>query len=100
MAILGVLVLLILPTIPRAWRPFVWLGAGAAVALVGFARVALGVHYVSDVVAGWLIGAGLVAVTVVAFETWRRPEARPPGQVLKEGVDPAASQAAASGTKR
>ena len=100
MAILGVFVLLLLPMIPRAWRPFVWLMAGAAVALVGFARVALGVHYVSDVVAGWLIGAGLVAVTVVAFETWRRPDARPPGQVLKEGVDPAASQAAASGTKR
>ena len=100
MAILGVLVLLVLPMVPRPWRPLVWALAGAAVALVGFARVALGVHYVSDVVAGWLIGAGLVAVTVVAFETWRRPEARPPGQVLKEGVDPAAFQAAASGTKR
>src|SRR6187431_2928887 len=99
MAIIGVLVLLLLPTVPRRWRPFVWAGAGLAVALVGFARVALGVHYVSDVVAGWLIGAGLVAATVVAFETWRRPDARPAGQVLKEGVDPAASRAAASSPK-
>ena len=68
--------------------------------LVGFARVALGVHYVSDVVAGWLIGAGLIAATVVAFETWRRPQARPATQVLKEGVDPAGSRAAAGSTKR
>ncbi len=98
--ILGVLVLLVLPMIPRRLRPVVWALAGATVALVGFARVALGVHYVSDVVAGWLIGAGLVAVTVVAFETWRRPEARPAAQVLEEGVDPAASRAAAAGTKR
>ena len=100
MAIIGVLVLLVLPTVPRRWRPFIWAGAGATVALVGFARVALGVHYVSDVLAGWLIGAGLITVTVVAFETWRRPDARPAGQVLKEGVDPAGSRAAAGGAKR
>lgn len=100
MAILGVLALLIVPTIARRWRPLIWGVAAAAVLLVGFARVALGVHYLSDVVSGWLIGAGLVGITVAAFETWRRDEPRPAGQVLDEGVDPAASRAAAGRGKR
>jgi len=98
--IIGVLVLLALPTVPRRLRPVVWAAAAGTVLLVGFARVALGVHYVSDVVAGWLIGAGLLAATVVAFETWRRPTARPVGEVLGEGVDPAGSRAAVGSATR
>jgi len=98
--IIGVLVLLALPMIPRRWRAVVWAVAGTAVALVGFARVALGVHYVTDVVAGWLIGAGLIAVTVIAFETWGPTESRRVAEVLGEGVEPAGSRAAAGSTKR
>jgi membrane-associated phospholipid phosphatase len=92
--IIGVLALLAVPLVARRWRPFVWAVAAAAVGLVGFARVGLGVHYVSDVVAGWLLGAGLIAATVVAFDTWRRPRSRRAAEVLSEGVDPAGSQAA------
>lgn len=98
--ILGVLVLLAIPVIPRRWRAVVWGAAAVTVALVGFARISLGVHYVSDVVAGWLVGAGLIATTVVAFDTWRRPERRPAPEVLSEGVDPAASRAAAGSAPR
>ena len=94
--IIGVLVLLALPAVPRAWRPVVWAVAGTAVAVVGFARVALGVHYVSDVVAGWLTGAGLIAVTVVAFETWNHIGGRPVGDVLSEGVERAAPREAST----
>jgi membrane-associated phospholipid phosphatase len=40
----------------------VWVVAGAAVAITGFCRVALGVHWTTDVVGGWLLGAVVVAV--------------------------------------
>lgn len=96
--ILGVFVLLTLPVVGRRWRPAVWAIAALLVALVGFARIALGVHYLSDVVAGWLIGAGLIAVTVVVFEAWRPQPTRPASRVLKEGVDPTGSRAAAGTT--
>ncbi len=55
----GVLVLLVAP---RRRLPVAALAA-VAVAAVGFSRLALGVHYLSDVVAGWLLAAAwLLAV--------------------------------------
>jgi undecaprenyl-diphosphatase len=46
-------------------RPALWICAIIAAFLVGLSRVYLGVHYPSDVVAGW--GAGFVWVVIVAF---------------------------------
>jgi undecaprenyl-diphosphatase len=94
----GVALLLVLPLVHGAWRVVVWTVAVACVLLVGFARVGLGVHFVSDVLAGWLIGLGWLAVTVAAFESWRRASGRRPhdaAEVVTEGVDPAGSQIAA-----
>lgn len=42
------------------------------VVLVGLDRIALGVHYVSDVVAGWVVGLAVVASTTIAFGMLRR----------------------------
>ncbi len=74
----GVLALVVLPSVPRALRRYV---AGAAVTwalLMGFSRVALGVHYPSDVVAGFALGSAWVLACAAAFGTARlhRPSAR------------------------
>lgn len=49
----------------RSLRIAVWSGAAVLVLLVGVSRVYLGVHYPSDVVAGYAVG--VVWVTAVAF---------------------------------
>jgi undecaprenyl-diphosphatase len=93
----GVAVLLVLPLVHGAWRVVVWVVAVGGVLLVGFARVALGVHFVSDVVAGWLLGLGWLALTAAAFESWRRAAGRPAhaaAVVVTEGIDPRGSRAA------
>ncbi|MFF5445711.1 phosphatase PAP2 family protein [Streptomyces sp. NPDC012888] len=53
-----------------------WAVAAVSVLGVGFTRVLLGVHWPSDVVAGWLLGAVLVAFVALAASR-RAPVAEP-----------------------
>ncbi len=79
-----VFLLVILPALPGTpARVAAWVVVGLIVFISGFDRVALRVHYVTDVLAGWLVAAALVA----AFETWRRDAGRRPHDPI-EGVDP------------
>jgi undecaprenyl-diphosphatase len=52
-------------------------GAVVMVLAIGFSRIALGVHYVSDVLAGYVLGAAWVAASAAAFNAWRRELGRP-----------------------
>ena len=91
-----VFLLVILPALPgTSARVAAWVVGGLIVFITGFDRVALGVHFVTDVLAGWLVAAALVAATAAAFETWRRDAGRRPRDPI-EGVDPAGSRAAES----
>jgi undecaprenyl-diphosphatase len=70
----GVVLLVLLPVVPPARRRLAVALGVALVVIVGLTRIALGVHFVSDVLAGWLIGAGWLLATATAFRTWRRHE--------------------------
>ncbi len=71
MVTFGVLLLLALPGVRRRARPWLIAGTVLLVVAIGFTRLALGVHFVSDVLAGWALGAGWLAVTVAAFRVWQ-----------------------------
>ncbi|NUP01948.1 MAG: phosphatase PAP2 family protein [Nonomuraea sp.] len=84
----GVVTLLVLPMLPRWGRRLAWVLAWFVVVSVGFTRIALGVHWVSDVVAGTVLGMAVIAATAAAFETWRRDQGRRPAAPLSEGMEP------------
>lgn len=74
--------------VPRVPRPrLVLLGAVAVAVLVAASRVLLGVHYLSDVTGGLLLGLGWTAVVTAVFTAWRAEEGRWLDPV-EEGVDP------------
>jgi len=74
----GCAVVLLHPRLRGRARVVLWSASGAFVLLVGLDRVFLGVHYLTDVVAGWIVGLATVVSTVVAFAVWRREEGLPP----------------------
>lgn len=83
----GILVLVFLPAVRRDLRRWLYGTAALVVALIGFSRIALGVHYVSDVVGGVIIGVAWLLAMTAAFSAWRREEHKPPVHAT-EGLEP------------
>jgi membrane-associated phospholipid phosphatase len=83
----GILVLIFLPLVPRGRRGWLYLGAALIIALIGFSRIALGVHYLSDVLGGVIIGVAWLLAMTAAFSAWRREERKPPVHGT-EGLEP------------
>ncbi|MEU3456681.1 phosphatase PAP2 family protein [Micromonospora sp. NPDC006766] len=87
----GALLLVFLPALAPRWRrPAIALVA-ALVFLIGLTRIALGVHFVSDVFGGWLLGVAWLGVTAYAFRLWRRERGRPVPPI-SEGLEPEAGE--------
>lgn len=88
-AIVGyaLLLLVFLPILHGAWRRAAVTLAVVMVLAIGFSRVALGVHYVSDVVGGLVLGAAWVAAMAAVFNATRVDRGHAAVDV-REGLEP------------
>ena len=72
-AIIGVLLVVFVPMIRgTAWRVVAIAGGVLFVLAIGWSRVYLGVHWATDVLAGWLTGVAWLLLCVTVREVWRR----------------------------
>ena len=72
MGSMGLAVAVVLLLWPTKWRVYVLVAAAIYVLAIGFSRLYLGVHYPTDVLAGWLLGAGWVVAVYAIFKSNRR----------------------------
>jgi undecaprenyl-diphosphatase len=92
----GVFLLVLLPFVhDRRWlRVLLWTMVILIPLITGVCRVGLGVHWASDVLAGWLMGIAVVAATAAAFAAWRERSGRRRVTATDEGVEPEIAQPA------
>ncbi|PKN88396.1 MAG: hypothetical protein CVU46_01120 [Chloroflexi bacterium HGW-Chloroflexi-8] len=68
----GVVAYLVLSYVKsKKWKAFIVAGALAICALIGFSRLYLGVHYLTDVLAGWAAG-GLWLALCILWDLWQQ----------------------------
>ena len=91
------LLLVFLPILHRVWRRVAVTFALLMVLAIGFSRIALGVHFLSDVVGGYVLGAAWVAAMAAVFNAMRVDRGLRPVD-LREGLEPEQEPHLASGT--
>jgi membrane-associated phospholipid phosphatase len=69
--VIGTLVVLAWPGRTPTARAGLVAAATLWVGAVGLTRIYLGVHWLSDVIAGWLVGGAWLAICVAAWSWWR-----------------------------
>ena len=94
----GVLLLALVPLLGRRSTIAAWVVGVLIVLVVGFDRVAIGAHFISDVLAGWVVALAVLAATTAAFATWRSEHGRRKPKLAEEGVDPEDADAARTGS--
>ncbi|HEX2239745.1 MAG TPA: phosphatase PAP2 family protein [Actinomycetota bacterium] len=87
----GALLLVFLPAIAKRWRMIVVAAVAGLVLAIGFTRLALGVHYITDVLGGFVLGAAWLIASTAAFSIWRVERGRAPVHPT-EGLEPEASK--------
>ena len=85
----GALLLTLLPLLPRRWHVPAIAGYAAMIVAVACSRLALGVHFLSDVVGGFVLGLAWLAAATAAFSIWRVEEGKPAVDPT-EGLEPEA----------
>lgn len=91
--IYGALLVALLPILRRRHRTAAVVGAVVLVLAVGTSRLLLGVHFLSDVLGGFVLGLAWLAGSIALFETWRAEEGRRRTNPVAEGVEPEAGPA-------
>jgi undecaprenyl-diphosphatase len=86
----GALLLVFLPALTRRQRLVAVPATVMLLLLIGLSRLLLGVHFVSDVIAGYVLGLAWLLAATAAFSIWRREEGKPPVHPT-EGLEPEAA---------
>jgi undecaprenyl-diphosphatase len=84
----GALLVTFLPAVRPRRRTLAVAAVALLVLAIGCSRLLLGVHFLSDVLGGFVLGLSWLTASVAAFETWRREEGRRSVEPLSEGVEP------------
>lgn len=84
----GAVLLVLLPLAAPRLRPAVVGGTAVLLLAIGISRLALGVHFLSDVLGGWVLGTAWLTGSTAVFETWRVERGRRRTDPLDEGVEP------------
>ena len=80
----GTLTLLVAWRLRGFWRWAVAVAGVALVLLIGFSRLYLGVHYPTDVLAGYLAAPLWVSFVGLVYFLWRTLRRRPSGEIEEE----------------
>ncbi|MBA2608587.1 MAG: phosphatase PAP2 family protein [Actinobacteria bacterium] len=84
----GAVVLVVLPLVAARWRPVLIAAVSLLVLGIGVSRLALGVHFLSDVLGGFVLGGAWLVGSVAVFEVWRVERGKPKTHPATEGVEP------------
>jgi undecaprenyl-diphosphatase len=84
----GALLLVFLPLMSNRVRNVAIAAYIVLVLAIGFTRLTLGVHFISDVIGGYVLGFAWLAASVAAFEIWREERGKRHTHISDEGVEP------------
>jgi undecaprenyl-diphosphatase len=94
----GALLIAFAPVLSDRARRAATVGVVVLVLAIGGSRLVLGVHFISDVLGGYVLGAAWLVGSVAAFETWRADRGRRRTEPLVEGVEPEEAALVATGS--
>jgi len=80
----GALLLVFAPLVARRRRVAVVAAGAALVLAIGFSRLALGVHYISDVLGAYVLGLAWLTASAAAFSIWRVERSGPPERLRRD----------------
>lgn len=89
----GAVLLTFLPLLSGWGRRAAVGGVVALVLAIGCSRLLLGVHFLSDVAGGFVLGLAWLAASTALFEIWRAERGRRRSHPLSEGLEPEAAEA-------